>query len=87
LVCAFSALDLLGFFIFFEATLIPIFTIILQGGSRERKTRASYLIALYTLFGSIFMLFNILYLSNKYGTTNYIILYNSQISALDQKIL
>jgi len=87
LVCAFSALDLLGFFIFFEATLIPIFTIILQGGSRERKTRASYLIALYTLFGSIFMLFNILYLSNKYGTTNYIILYNSQISPLDQKIL
>jgi len=93
LVCAFSSMDLLGFFVFFEATLIPIFTIILQGGSRERRSRASYLIALYTLFGSVFMLFNILYLSNKYDTTNYLILYsfgsNSEllISAEDQKIL
>ncbi len=87
LLCAFSSLDLLGFFVFFEATLIPIFLIILQGGSRERKTRASYLIALYTLFGSVFMLFNIIYLFNKYGTTNYLILYSSKISIEDQKIL
>ena len=85
--CAFSTLDLLAFYIFFEATLIPIFMIILQGGSRERRTRASYLIALYTLFGSIFMLFNIIYLSNKYGTTNYLILYSTNITPLDQKIL
>jgi len=85
--CAFSTLDLLAFYIFFEATLIPIFMIILQGGSRERRTRASYLIALYTLFGSIFMLFNIIYLSNKYGTTNYLILFSNTISAQDQKIL
>ena len=61
LLCAFSVLDLLGFFIFFEATLVPIFLIILRGGSRERKVRASFLIALYTLLGSIFMLFNMLY--------------------------
>lgn len=87
LLCAFSSLDLLSFFIFFEATLIPIFMIILQGGSRERKTRASYLIALYTLFGSVFMLFNIIYLYNKYGTTNYLILYNTKISYQDQQIL
>lgn len=87
LVCAFSSLDLLGFFVFFEATLIPIFLIILQGGSRERKTRASYLIAIYTLFGSIFMLYNIIYLFNKYGTTNYLILYSTDISIEDQKIL
>ncbi len=87
LLCAFSSLDLLGFFIFFEATLIPIFLIILQGGSRERRSRASYLIALYTLFGSVFMLFNIIYLYNKYGTTNYLVLYSSKISLEDQKIL
>jgi len=87
LLCAFSASDLLSFFIFFEATLIPIFMIILQGGSRERKTRAGYLIAIYTLFGSIFMLYNIFYLFNKYGTTNYIWLYGLNISLIDQKIL
>jgi len=61
--------------------------IILQGGSRERKTRASYLIALYTLFGSVFMLFNIIYIFNKYGTTNYLYLSTINISVEDQKFL
>ena len=87
LLCAFSVLDLLGFFIFFEATLVPIFLIILRGGSRERKARASFLIALYTLLGSIFMLFNIIYILNKFGSTNYIYLLTLKISAEDQKIL
>jgi proton-translocating NADH-quinone oxidoreductase chain M len=87
LLCAFSSLDLISFFIFFEATLIPIFQIILQGGSRERKSRAGILIALYTLLGSIFMLFNIIYLFNKYGTTNYLYLYTISFDIEDQKIL
>ncbi len=87
LLCAFSVLDLLGFFIFFEATLVPIFLIILRGGSRERKARASFLIALYTLLGSIFMLFNIIYILNKFGSTNYLYLLSLKISAEDQKIL
>ena len=87
LLCAFSVLDLLGFFIFFEATLVPIFLIILRGGSRERKARASFLIALYTLLGSIFMLFNIIYILNKFGSTNYIYLSSVHFSATDQKIL
>ncbi len=87
LIGAFSSLDLLSFFIFFEATLIPIFKIILQGGSRERRSRAGILIAIYTLLGSIFMLFNIIYLYNKYGTTNYLFLYTANISIEDQKIL
>lgn len=87
LLCAFSVLDLLGFFIFFEATLVPIFLIILRGGSRERKARASFLIALYTLLGSIFMLFNIIYILNKFGSTNYIYLLSIKFSATDQKIL
>jgi NADH-quinone oxidoreductase subunit M len=80
-------LDLLAFFIFFEATLVPIFLIILRGGSRERKARASFLIGLYTLLGSIFMLFNIIYILNKFGSTNYIYLLTIKISNLDQKIL
>ena len=86
LLCAFSILDLLGFFIFFEATLVPIFLIILRGGSRERKARASFLIALYTLLGSIFMLFNIIYILNKFGSTNNIYLLTLNFSAEDQKI-
>jgi len=59
--------------------------IILQGGSRERRARASYLIAIYTLFGSIFMLFNILYFLAKIGTTNYLIIYSTPLSSFDQK--
>ncbi|MCP4063163.1 MAG: hypothetical protein GY740_07845 [Gammaproteobacteria bacterium] len=76
--------DILGFFIFFESTLIPIFFIVLLLGSRERRIRASYLISIYTLFGSIFMLFTILYLYNKIGTSSYLVLSTIDFSLTDQ---
>jgi len=79
--------DILGFFIFFELTLIPIYLVILLYGSRERKIRASYLISLYTLFGSIFMLFNILYCFSKYGTTNFFHLLSLDFNPEDAKFL
>lgn len=85
--CSFSVLDILGFFIFFEATLIPIFFIVLIWGSRGRKVRASYLIALYTLLGSIFMLLNILYIVSKTGVTNYEHLIHVSFTEIDQKFL
>lgn len=85
--CAFSVLDILGFFIFFEATLIPIFFIVLIWGSRGRKVRASYLIAIYTLLGSIFMFVNILYIISKTGITNYEHLLSVVFSESDQKFL
>jgi proton-translocating NADH-quinone oxidoreductase chain M len=84
---AFMVFDILGFFIFFELTLIPIFLVILLYGSRERKIRASYLISLYTLFGSIFMLFNILYCFSKYGTTNFFHLLALDFNPEDAKFL
>ena len=43
LLLVFSVLDLLFFYIFFEAILIPMFIIIGVWGSRERKIRAVYL--------------------------------------------
>jgi NADH-ubiquinone oxidoreductase chain 4 len=79
--------DVLGFFIFFETTLIPIYLLILVFGSRERKVRASYMISLYTLFGSIFMFFNIIYLFSKIGTTNYFHLLMIQFTTLDSLFL
>lgn len=84
---AFCVLDVLGFFIFFETTLIPIYFIVLIWGSRERKVRASYLISLYTLFGSIFMFFNVMYLYSKTGTTNYLQLLTFNFTEEDQKFL
>nr|NP_051127.1 NADH dehydrogenase subunit 4 [Cafeteria roenbergensis]AAF05778.1 NADH dehydrogenase subunit 4 [Cafeteria roenbergensis] len=84
---AFMVFDLLGFFIFFELTLIPIYLLILIYGSRERKIRASYLISLYTLFGSIFMFFNIFYCFAKFGTTNFFVLMTLDFAPEDAKFL
>lgn len=84
LLLSFITVDILGFFIFFESTLIPIFFIVLLLGSRERKIRASYLISIYTLFGSIFMFFTILYLYTKIGTSFYLVLSTLDFSLTDQ---
>ena len=62
LVAAFLTLDLLFFYVFFEAILIPMFLLVGLFGSRERKIRAAYLLMFYTLFGSLFFLLGILYL-------------------------
>ena len=50
LLLVFSVLDVLLFYIFFEAILIPMYLMIGIWGSRERKIRAVYLFFFYTLF-------------------------------------
>jgi proton-translocating NADH-quinone oxidoreductase chain M len=84
---SFLTLDILGFFVFFEITLIPIYFLVLIWGSRERRVRASYLISIYTLFGSIFIFFNLIYLYSKTGTMNYELLLNVKFTEFDQKYL
>lgn len=84
---SFLFIDLLGFFLFFEMTLIPIYFLVLSWGSRERRVRASYLISLYTMFGSIFLFFNLLYLYSKTGTTDYELLLTFQLNKEDQLFL
>jgi NADH:ubiquinone oxidoreductase subunit 4 (subunit M) len=76
----FTCLDLLLFYILFEMVLIPMYFVIGIFGSRDRRIRASYLLFLYTLLSSIFMLVAILYLFFKTGTTNFMLL---QTIALD----
>jgi proton-translocating NADH-quinone oxidoreductase chain M len=70
LLIIFSVLDLLLFYIFFEAILVPMYLLIGVGGSRERKVRAVYLFFFYTLGSSLLMLIAILYIYNKTGTFN-----------------
>lgn len=70
LLLIFSALDLLIFYVFFEAVLIPMSLLIGLWGSRERKVRAFYLFFFYTLVGSLFMLLGILYLFAKTGSSS-----------------
>lgn len=84
---SFLFLDLLGFFLFFEMTLIPIYFLVLIWGSRERRVRASYLISIYTLLGSVFMFFNLLYIYSKTGTTDYELLLQVHFSEDDQRFL
>src|SRR3546814_1946233 len=55
----FCSLDLLQFYVFFEAGLIPMFLIIgVWGGAR--RTYASFKFFLYTLLGSVLMLIAIM---------------------------
>ncbi|MCX7961027.1 MAG: NADH-quinone oxidoreductase subunit M [Burkholderiales bacterium] len=62
----FSALDAVLFYVFFEATLIPMFIIIGVWGGPNR-VYAAVKFFLYTLFGSLLMLVALLYLYNKSG--------------------
>jgi NADH-quinone oxidoreductase subunit M len=70
---SFCALDLLFFYIFFEAMLIPMFLIIgIWGG--ENRIYAAYKFFLYTLFGSVLFLIAIIGIFLFSGTTDVVIL-------------
>ena len=61
LVGMFSSIDILLFYVFFEAVLIPMFLIIgIWGG--ERRIYASFKFFLYTLLGSVLMLVAIIFM-------------------------
>ena len=65
----FAALDLVLFYLFFEAGLIPMFLIIgIWGG--KRRVYASYKFFLYTLLGSVLMLLAIMAMYWNAGTTD-----------------
>lgn len=70
LVAAFSVLDLILFYVFFEGILIPMFLIIGIWGSRSRKIKAAYYLFFYTLLGSILMLLAIIYIYSEVGSTD-----------------
>ncbi len=62
----FAATDAMLFYVFFEATLIPMYLIIgIWGG--PRKIYAAFKFFLYTLLGSLLMLVALIYLYNKAG--------------------
>ncbi len=67
LVGAFSALDAIIFYVFWEAQLIPMFLIIgIWGG--PRRIYATIKFFLYTFLGSVFMLVALLYLYTQAGS-------------------
>lgn len=83
----FSVLDIFYFYVFFESLLIPMFILIGVWGARERKIKAAYYFFLYTLFGSLFMLFGMIYLYFITGSTNFFVLLNTQLDAEQQQLI
>ena len=71
LIGVFTVLDILGFYILFEAILIPMFLIIGIWGSRAEKVKAAFYFFFYTLIGSLLMLVSIFKLYALTGTTHY----------------
>ena len=80
---SFCALDLLLFFVFFEALLVPMFLIIGVWGS-SRRVYASVKFFLFTMFGSAFILVATLYLwfqtSEQFGSGTFDIRQMEQLS-------
>ncbi len=69
MIAVFSALDLVLFYVVFEAGLIPMFLIIGIWGGKER-IYASFKFFLYTLLGSVLMLVAIIAMYLEAGTTD-----------------
>ena len=82
----FCSLDLVIFYLFFEAGLIPMFLIIgIWGG--ERRVYSAFKFFLYTLLGSVLMLVAIISIYWMTGTTDVIELYQLGIDAKYQNLL
>lgn len=78
-ILAFTSNNLLIFFIFFEAILIPMYILIGTYGSRSRKVYANYYFFLYTVFGSLFILSALIWLTCWLGSSsfNLLLAYNT----------
>jgi NADH:ubiquinone oxidoreductase subunit 4 (subunit M) len=87
LILSFTITNLFFFYVFFESVLIPMFIMIGVWGARERKINAAYYFFLYTLFGSFFLLFGILYLYTIAETTEYEVLLNVILTSEEQIFL
>ena len=87
LIGVFVVLDLLLFYVFFEAVLIPLFIIVGVWGASAARVRASFLLFLYTLFGSLFMLLAFIFIYYHVGTTDMVMISLADIDFNHQKWL
>jgi NADH-quinone oxidoreductase subunit M len=82
----FAALDAVLFYVFFEATLIPMYLVIGVWGGPNR-VYAAVKFFLYTLLGSLLMLIAFLYLYNKSGGSFAVLDYHKLPLPLNTQIL
>ncbi len=87
-VLAFISLDLLVFFIIFELLIFPMYKLILGWGSKgDLRLTAAKSFIMYTVLGSILLLFTIVLLHSMFGTTNILLLRNHSIWLPDTIII
>ena len=86
LVGVFSAMDGLLFYVFFEATLIPMYLIIGVWGG-PRRVYAAFKFFLYTLAGSLLMLVALVYLYYKSGGSFDILVWHRLPLSLESQVL
>jgi hypothetical protein len=80
----FTSLDVVLFYVFWEAILIPMFLIIgIWGG--PRRVYATIKFFLYTFMGSVFMLVALLYLYRQTGSFELSVLHSAKLTLLEQK--
>jgi NADH-ubiquinone oxidoreductase chain 4 len=87
LIALFVVVDLLLFYICFESVLIPLFFMIGQWGHGASRIRSAFLLFLYTLFGSLFMLLAIITIWLSSGTSDILLLSTVDISHSVQNLL
>ncbi len=86
LVGVFAAMDGIVFYIFWEATLIPMYLIIGIWGS-DNRVYAAIKFFLYTFLGSVLMLASFLYLGFQTGTFNIETMYAVKLSMTAQTLI
>jgi len=79
--------DLFTFYVWFEAALPILFLIIVIGGERKVRIRASLMLFLYTLIFSLITLCTILYINRITGTTDLLEIILCDLSFNEQMII
>jgi NADH-ubiquinone oxidoreductase chain 4 len=87
LVGVFVVLDLLLFYVFFEAVLVPLFLLVGVWGGSPTRARSALLLFLYTLTGSLFMLLAILEIRVQVASTDFVAVTLADISPESQRML
>lgn len=78
------------FYIFWELALLPVYFIVWLWSENENpdlRTRTAFKFFLYTIAGSLFMLFGFMYLYAKVGSLAPLDLYNASLSQTEQILL
>nr|YP_008758442.2 NADH dehydrogenase subunit 4 [Heptranchias perlo] len=79
LILAFSATEMIMFYVTFEATLIPTLIIITRWGNQTERLNAGTYFLFYTLMGSLPLLIALLIMQNNIGSLSMLIMQYSQL--------